>query len=66
MEEVVVVDRDKWITISKIAVPLKACTAMATKVVGASVLTGISDLVLEKAISMEAINQCVDDIIKFS
>ena len=41
-------DRDKWITISKIAVLLKVCTAMAAEVVGAGVLTGISDLVLGK------------------
>ena len=42
------VDRDKWITIRKIAVLLKACTDMAAEVVGASVLTGILDLVLGK------------------
>ena len=34
------VDRDKWITISEMAVPLKACTAMAAEVMGASVPTG--------------------------
>ena len=38
------VDRDKWI--SKIAVPLKASTAMAAEEVSASVLIGILDLVL--------------------
>ena len=41
------VDGDKWITISKIAVLLKACTVMAAEVVGASVWTEIWDLVLE-------------------
>ena len=34
------VDRDKWITISKIAVPLKACTTVATDVVGVSCSDG--------------------------
>ena len=52
------VDRDKWITISKIAVLLKVCTAMAADVVGARVLTGILDLVLGKTISMDTINRC--------
>ena len=33
--------RDKWITISKIAVPLGIGTAMAADVVGVSVLSGI-------------------------
>ena len=41
----------------KIAVPLKACTAKAAEVVGASVPTGILDLVLGKTISLEAVNQ---------
>ena len=39
-------DQDKWITISKIAVPWKTCAAMAAEVGRASVLTGILDLVL--------------------
>ena len=42
------VDKDKRITISRIAVPLKMCTAMAAEVAGARVLTGILDLVLGK------------------
>ena len=40
-----VVDRDKWITISKIAVFLRMCTVMASEVVVVSVLLGILDLV---------------------
>ena len=40
------VDGDK--SMSKIAVPLETCTAMATEVVGASGVTGILDLVLVK------------------
>ena len=58
-------DRDKWITVSTIAAPLKSCTAMAAEVVGASVLPGILDLVLGK-ISVENIKQCIDEIIKYT
>ena len=57
------VDRDKWITISTLAVPLRMCTAMA-EVVGASVLTGIMDLVLRKNIGKKASNQCIDAVSK--
>ena len=41
------VDEDKWMTISDIAAPLKACTAMAAEIAGASVLTGVLDLLFE-------------------
>ena len=58
-------DRDKWITVSTIAAPLKSCTAMAAEVVGASVLPGILDLVVGK-ISVENIKQCIDEIIKYT
>ena len=58
-------DRDKWITVSTIAAPLKSCTAMAAEVVGASVLPGILDLVLGK-ISVENIKQCIGEIIKYT
>ena len=56
------VDRDKWM--SEVAVPLETSTAMAAEVVGASGVTGILDLVLQKNLSMEAINQCVEAVIK--
>ena len=39
------VDRDRWVTISKIAVPLKVGTAMTAEVKGVCVLTEIPDLV---------------------
>ena len=58
------VDMDEWITISIIAIPPKACAAMAAEVVGASVLTGVLDLVLGKTTSVDTINQCIDDSIK--
>ena len=46
------VDRDRWITISKIAVPLGTDTAMAVEVVGVCVLMGIPDLVLHKGLTV--------------
>ena len=59
------VDSDK-VTISKIAVPLKTSTVMAAEVVGANVQIGTLDLVFGKTISVNTINQCIDDIIKFT
>ena len=47
-----VVDRERWVTISKIAILLKAGTAMAAEVAGACVLTGILDL-LQMLVSSE-------------
>ena len=58
------VDRNKWLTISKIAVPLGIGTAMAPEVVGVCVLTGIVDLVLHKSLNVRNINQCIDEIVK--
>ena len=43
------VDRENWMAISKIAVPLNVCTAMAAEIAGASMLTGALDLLLEKS-----------------
>ena len=42
------VDRKYWITISKIAMPLKACTVMAAEIIGVSVLTEVLDLLFDK------------------
>ena len=42
------VDKGSWITISKVAVPLKACTAMAAEIAGAGMLTGVLDLLFDK------------------
>ena len=58
------VDRSKWITISKVAVPLGIGTAMAAEVMGAGVLTGILDLVLHKSLSVKNISQCIDAMVK--
>ena len=57
------VDRNKWITISKIAEPLSIGTTIIAEVVGVCVLTGIVDLVLNKSLSMKNNNQCIDAVI---
>ena len=50
------VDTNKWITISKIAVPLGIGTAMTAEMVGLCVLTCILDFVLNKSLSMKNIS----------
>ena len=52
------VDRKNWITISNIAVPLRACTAMAAEITGVSVLTEVLDLLLDEKFNWENINEC--------
>ena len=39
------VDRERWVTISRNAVPLKVGTAIAAETLGVCMLTGILDLV---------------------
>ena len=46
------VDREKWVTISQIAVPLKVGAAMA-EIAGVCVLTSILDLILCKCLSVQ-------------
>ena len=41
------VDREKWITVSKIAVPLKVCTAVAADIAGTSVVPEALDPVFD-------------------
>ena len=57
------VDRDRWVTISKISVPLKVGTAMAAEVAGVCVLTGVLDLVFNKSLCVQNINQCINRIL---
>ena len=51
-----------WITISKIAVPRKTCTAMAAEIAGARVLTGLLDLLFDKKLNVDNINAFVDEV----
>ena len=60
------VDRQKWMTISKIAVFLKVGAAMAAEVFGVCVLTSVLDLILCKSLSVqniknESIESCTAD-----
>ena len=57
------VDREKCVTISKIAVPLKVRAAMAAEVVGVCVLTGVLDLILCKSLSVQNISQRINRIL---
>ena len=57
------VDRDRWVTISRTALPLKVGTANASEVTGVCMLTEILDLVLTKCLSIQNINRCVDKIL---
>ena len=54
------VDRERWVTISKFVVPLKAGTAI---VMGVCVLTEIPDQVFNKCLCMQNINRCTDKIL---
>ena len=55
------VDREHWVMISKVAVPLGVGTAMAAVI---SVLMEISDLVLHKSLDVQCINQCTGTLLK--
>ena len=57
-------DRDAWVTISKIAVPLRTCSAMTAEVVGACILTETPDMILNKVISVDNVHRCIDEIIQ--
>ena len=57
------VDREKWVTISKIAVPFNVGAAMAAEVLGVCVLTSVLDLILCKSLSVQNINQRINRIL---
>ena len=57
------VDRRKRVTISRIAVPLKVGTTMAAEVAGVRVLAGILDLVFNKCLCVQSVNQCSNIIL---
>ena len=50
------VDRERWVTISKIAVPLKVGAAVAAEVAAVRVLTSIFDLIFCTCLSVQNIN----------
>ena len=60
------VDRDKYVTISRIAVLLGDGTAMAAEVMCVCVPTEILDLVFNRSLSLHNINRCIDTLFKKS
>ena len=58
------VDRQKWVTVSKIAVPLKVGAAMAAEVFGVCVLRSVRDLVLCNSLSVQNNNQRINPILQ--
>ena len=52
------VDRERWVTISEVAVPLQVGTAMAAEVAGVCMVAGILDLILCKCLCAQRVN-CV-------
>ena len=57
-------DNKNWITISKIVVPLKACTAMAAELTGVNVFAEVLDLLFDKMFKWENVNECIDRILE--
>ena len=58
------VDRERSVTISRIAVPLTVGTAVAAEMMGVCVLTGILHLVFHKCLCVQNINRCIDSVMK--
>ena len=57
-------DRERWVTISSTAVPLKVGTPMAAGMMGVRMFTGILDLVFHKCLCEQNINRCIDTHLK--
>ena len=58
------VDRERWVTISRSAVPLKVGTAMEAEMIEVCVLTGILDLVFRKCLCVQNTSRCIGTILK--
>ena len=57
------VNGDRWVTIGKIAVPLKVTTAMAAEVMDVCVLREILDLVFNRCLCVQNILRCIDHVL---
>ena len=57
------VDREKWVTISTIAIPLKVGTVMASEIAGVCVLTCIIDLIFCTCLGVKNVNLCINRIL---
>ena len=56
-------NRERWVTITKIAIPLKVGTAMAAEVAGVCVLKSIFDLIFCECWCVQNVNQCINRIL---
>ena len=57
------VDRENWVTIGKLAMPLKVGTAMAAEIGGVCVFTGFRDLIFCKCLCVKNVNLCITRIL---
>ena len=57
------VDRERWVTISKIAIPLKVGAATAAEIAGVCVLTSLIERICCKCLSVKNINLCINRIL---
>ena len=57
---VIRVDREKWVTISKGALPLRMCTAVAPEMTGVCLFICVLNLIPKGNLSVGNINRCVD------
>ena len=57
-------DGDRWITVSKILVPLGVCSALSAEVSEACILANVLDLIFRRNFCIENIDLCIDDIIR--
>ena len=57
------VDREKWVTISKIALPLRECTDMAAETTGVCSLMGVLNLILNKNLNVGNVHRCIEKVL---
>ena len=57
------VDKEKWVTISKIALPLRECTDMAVEMTGVCLLMGVLNLILNKNLNVGNVNRCIGKVL---
>ena len=57
-------DRGAWRTITKIALPLGTDSAMTAEVLGACILVGAMDLILNRAINKDNLDKCIKAILQ--
>ena len=57
------VDKENWVTISKIELPLRVHTAMAADMTGECLLIGVLNLILNRNLNVGSINRCIDGLV---